>query len=302
MVQQRRDHRVHRQRQGLPGLRPSGSTWTVSGTSISSTLNGQNYFSVAVLPTTPSTPAATRTSLASTYGQYAHAHVTGTRVSYSYNPGNSNVSTTYTFTTTAREGSASGTVIALYPHQWNYLTGSTPLAQTYISARGQMKVVTGTSFSTTMKFQGVLPEIPAVGDSSGGDLTTITNYLNAELGDPTAGLGDDTYWTGKGLGRAARIAEIADQLNLTSVRDSALNRIRTRLNDWFTASSGKTSRVFYYNQPWGTCSATRPPTARTSNSTTTTSTTATTSRPRRPWPSSTRPGRPTPSTAAWSTC
>ncbi|WP_082801433.1 glycosyl hydrolase [Herbidospora cretacea] len=234
------------------GFAPSGSSWTVSGNSISSTLNGQNYFSVAVLPTTPSTPAATRTSLASTFGQYAHAHVTGTRVSYSYNPGNSNVSTTYTFTTTAREGSASGTVIALYPHQWNYLTGSTPLAQTYISARGQMKIVTGASFSTTMKFQGVLPEIPAVGDNSGGDLTTITNYLNAELGDPTAGLGDDTYWTGKGLGRAARIAEIADQLNLTAVRDSALNRIRTRLNDWFTATPGKTSRVFYYNQPWGT--------------------------------------------------
>ena len=36
----------------------------------------------------------------------------------------------------------------------------------------------------------------------------------------------DTYWTGKGLGRAARIAEIADQVGDTAVRDSALAAIR----------------------------------------------------------------------------
>lgn len=165
-----------------------------------------------------------------------------------------------------------------------------------------MKIVTGTQFQTTMKYTGVLPEIPAVGDSSGADLTTITNQLNAELGNPMDIRGDDTYWTGKGLGRATRIAEIADQLNLTSVRTAALNAIRTRLNDWFTATPGKTSRVFYYNPSWEPCSATRPPTAPTWSSTTTTSTTATTSPPPRRWPSSTPTGRGRASTAAWWTC
>ncbi|SNT55246.1 Endoglucanase Acf2 [Streptosporangium subroseum] len=226
---------------------PTGATWTVSGTTISSALAGQGFFSVAVLPA-----GGDRAALAATYGQYAHAHVTGTRVSYVYSQSASTLTTTYAFTTTARQGTATGTVIALYPHQWNYLTGSTPLAQTYTSARGQMKIVTGTQFRTTMKYTGVLPEVPAVGDSSGADLTTITNQLNAELANPADIRGDDTYWTGKGLGRAARIAEIADQLNLTSVRTSALNAIRTRLNDWFTASPGKTSRVFYLNPTWGT--------------------------------------------------
>ena len=70
----------------------------------------------------------------------------------------------------------------------------------------------------------MLPEVPAVGDGSGADLTTLTNHLNAELGNPMDNRGDDTYWTGKGLGRAARIAEIADQLNLTSVRDRRAER------------------------------------------------------------------------------
>ncbi|GAA0821891.1 glycosyl hydrolase [Streptosporangium amethystogenes subsp. fukuiense] len=226
---------------------PTGATWSVSGTTISSSLAGKGFFSVAALPA-----GGDRATLANTYGQYAHAHVTGTRVSYSYTPSNSTLTTTYAFTTTARQGSATGTVIALYPHQWNHLTGSTPLAQTYVSARGQMKIVTGTQFRTSMKYTGVLPEVPAVADNSGADLTTITNHLNAELGNPMDNRGDDTYWTGKGLGRAARIAEIADQLNLTSVRTAALNAIRTRLNDWFTASPGKTSRVFYYNPAWGT--------------------------------------------------
>ncbi|MEU4620307.1 glycosyl hydrolase [Actinoplanes sp. NPDC023801] len=231
---------------------PSGATWSASGNTFRSNLAGKGYFTVAVLPTTTASSTADKIALADSWNQYAHNHVTGTRVSYSYNQGTGTVNTTYGFTTTAREGSGSGTVIALYPHQWRYLTGSTPASQTYVSPRGRMKIVTGTQFQTTMKYTGVLPEIPAVADNSGADLTTITNYLNAELNNPADFRGDDTYWTGKGLGRAARIAEIADQLNLTAVRDKALGVIKTRITDWFTASAGKTSRVFYYDKNWGT--------------------------------------------------
>ena len=231
---------------------PSGATWSLSGTTIRSNLAGRGYLSVAVLPTTSGTGTADKIALADRFTPYAHNHVTGSRLSYGYDQANGAVNTTYALTTTAREGTGTGTVIALYPHQWRYLTGSTPLTQSYVSPRGAMRIVTGTQFSTSLKYTGVLPEIPAVGDSSGADLTTVTNFLNAELNNPADFRGDDTYWTGKGLGRAARIAEIADQLNLTSVRDSALTVIRTRLTDWFTASAGKTSRVFYYDRNWGT--------------------------------------------------
>ncbi|MBN1174363.1 MAG: hypothetical protein JXA67_19510, partial [Micromonosporaceae bacterium] len=81
---------------------PSGATWSVSGSTITSALAGKGYFSVAVLPATSSTAA--RATLANTYGTYAHAHVTGTRIAYSYNQATSAVTATYTFTTTAREG------------------------------------------------------------------------------------------------------------------------------------------------------------------------------------------------------
>ncbi|MDT4986629.1 MAG: hypothetical protein QOI74_723 [Micromonosporaceae bacterium] len=229
---------------------PTGATWTVSGTAITSTLAGRGYFSIAALPG----GTADRAALATSYARYAHNHVTGTRLSYSYNPATSLVTTTYTYTTTARETlTTPGTVIALLPHQWNYLAGATPIAQTYVSARGPLKVLTGaSSFTTSMRFQGVLPEIPAVGDNTGADLATLNAYLNAESANPMRQVADDTYWTGKGLGRAARLAEIADQVGNTAVRTSALAAIKTTLTDWFTAPAGKTSHVFSYNSAWGT--------------------------------------------------
>ncbi|MDQ1305167.1 MAG: hypothetical protein QG671_997, partial [Actinomycetota bacterium] len=54
---------------------PTGANWAVQGNALTSTLNGKNYFSVAVLPTTSTTTAAQRTALASSFGQYAYAFV-----------------------------------------------------------------------------------------------------------------------------------------------------------------------------------------------------------------------------------
>ncbi|MEV0805784.1 glycosyl hydrolase [Micromonospora sp. NPDC050200] len=232
---------------------PTGASWTVSGGRITSNLAGRDYFSVALLPTTPSTDAATRAALATSYGRYAHAHVTGTRVSYSYDQASSRVTTTYAFTTTPREGTATQTVVSLYPHQWKALTGATPIGQSYPSPRGRMKVLTGVSeFRTAMTYHGVLPELPAVGTGAGADLAQLKDQLAAVRGNPMDLRGGDTYWNGKGLGRAARIAEIADLVGDTETRTAALNAIRATLNDWFTATAGKTSRVFYYDRNWGT--------------------------------------------------
>ncbi|MEU2629345.1 glycosyl hydrolase [Kitasatospora sp. NPDC007106] len=232
---------------------PTGATWSVNGSAITSSLAGKGYFSIAVLPTTPSTTATERAALADSYGRYAHSHVTGSTVAYRYDEASSTVTTDYRFTTVAREGSETGTVAALLPHQWRYLAGGSPLPQAYVSARGALKVLSGvSSFTTSMVYHGVLPEVPAVGDSSGTDAATLQDYLNAEKADPTKQVSDDTYWTGKGLGRAARIAEIADQTGNTAVRDSALAAIKSKLTDWFTASQGKTAHLFYYDKNWGT--------------------------------------------------
>nr|WP_200942236.1 glycosyl hydrolase [Angustibacter sp. Root456] len=228
---------------------PTGSTWTVSGAGITSTLGRKGYFSVAVLPG----GATDKAALAAEYGRYAYAHVTGTKMTYAYNQASSTVRTTYAFTTKAMEGDETKTVVALYPHQWRSLVSATPIKPSYVSPRGQMRVLTGvSSFATSMKYTGVLPEVPAVGDSSGADLSTITSYLKNELANPEGISGKDTYWAGKGLGRAARIAEIADQLGITDVRDAAVAAMKKRLTNWLTASPGETSQLFYYDKNWGT--------------------------------------------------
>ncbi|GAA3609220.1 glycosyl hydrolase [Microlunatus ginsengisoli] len=232
---------------------PAGSSWNVSGTVITSSLNGKNYFTVAVLPTTASSTDSQRTDLAGTYGTYAYAHVTGTKISYNYDQATGTVTSTYGFTTTPKEGSQTKTVVSLYPHQWKALSGATPISQTYASPRGTMKTLVGVpSFTTKMKFHGILPELPAVADGAGADKSTLVNYLNQVANDPAGEQKPDTYWAGKGLGRSARIAEIADLVGETGTRDKALAAMKSTLTNWLTASSGETDHLFYYDKNWGT--------------------------------------------------
>jgi endoglucanase Acf2 len=232
---------------------PTGASWSVSGTTITSTLGGKSYFTVAVLPTRAGDSDSTRTTLATSYGRYAHAHVAGTKVSYDYNQGDSSVSTTYDFITEAREGTEKKTVVSLYPHQWKALASGSPIDQTYVSPRGTMKNLVGvSSFATSMTYHGILPELPALATSSGADRTTLINYLNQVAEDPAGEQKPDTYWAGKGLGRSARIAEIADLMGEASTRDKALTAMKGTLQNWLTASAGETNHLFYYDQNWGT--------------------------------------------------
>ena len=95
-------------------------------------------------PPRPSTRTATGRSSPPPTAQYAHAHVTGTRVSYA---------TTRPPSTVDHDVRVhhDGRARAPRPARWSRstrtsgtsLTGATPLAQTYVSARGPMKVLTG---------------------------------------------------------------------------------------------------------------------------------------------------------------
>lgn len=234
---------------------PSGSTWSVAGNTISSSLAGGTFFSVALLPTGASSTNTDRVNALNAYAPYAHNHVTGSRVSWSYDESAARMTATYAFTTTARQGTGTGTVYALYPHQRDYLAGVTPSAYSYLSPRGPMRVVIGSSqFQTVIPFNGVLPQLDNVGFPAGtADATALNNYVNqVATGDPFAGFGDDTYWTGKAFGRISQAATIANETGNAAARDSLIDAMRTRLTDWFTASPGETTRSFWYNQPWGT--------------------------------------------------
>ncbi len=198
--------RVRTDRRHLDGQRrpPSRPRWPASPTSPSPCCRRP-----------PPAPTRDRIALADSYGPYAHAHVTGTTVVVRLRRRRAGTCRPPTgCTTTPREGTETGTVVSLYPHQWKALADGTPIAQTYVSPRGAMKNLVGVnSFTTTHE----VPRHPAR-DPGRGHLGGRRPGHPHRLPQPgrrqpgrRAGV-DDTYWTGKGLGRAARIAEIADQL------------------------------------------------------------------------------------------
>lgn len=232
---------------------PPSAGWTVSGQEISSDLAGDDFFSVAVLPTTAQDTDATRLEHAESFGQSAYAEVVGTTADYVYDESDSNVAVTYSYDTEPVYEAQEGTVVALYPHQEQNLVGASLSDESYVSPRGPMHLLVGAeSFTTQTTFTGVLPEVPAVATGSGAGLDELNAYLDEVASDPVLILNDDTYWTGKGLGRAARIAEISDQVGRTDVRDTALDQMRDVLTDWLSVGDGESEKLFAYNEAWGT--------------------------------------------------
>ncbi|MEU8270646.1 glycosyl hydrolase [Sphaerisporangium sp. NPDC049002] len=213
---------------------PTGTDWTIAGTAATVALGGKNYYSVAALPA--------RGAL-DLFAKYAYSFVTGTKVSWSYDEAAARLTTTYTATTTAKEGTETGTLQALYRHQW--LATTDPLTTyTYVSPRGTMKLREGASFSTRQTFHGVLPALPDLGAY---DRARLGDFVKqGAAGDPLGGMGD-TYGTGKTLGRLAQLVPIAEQLGDTASRDKLLGMLKTELQSWFTAGGEQ----FRYDGTWG---------------------------------------------------
>jgi endoglucanase Acf2 len=223
----------------------TGSSWTGWGESaLTNAAGGKPYFAVALLPDAkPETLALFR--------RYAYNHVTNTRVDYKLLAGI--VKAAYRFTTKAWEGAETGTLFALYPHQWKYT--HTPLSEmTYASVRGVMKVGQGQGFETEVPIQGVLPMFPAEGIK---DRARMLGYLRAEAEKPPAEFAD-TYWEGKNLGRLATLSGIAEMAEAPELQKIFLNELKRRLENWLTASPNETAPLFYYDANWGALVGSKP--------------------------------------------
>jgi endoglucanase Acf2 len=221
---------------------PAGATWTIAGTTAQSSLAAKDYYSVAVLP---DNTVATLND----FKAHAFAFVTNTTVSWNYNAANAQLTTTFNATTTIKEGTEGRPLMALYRHQW-LNSSDVNTTYTYVSARGQMKVVRGNTFTTTLTFNGVLPAMPDMGSYN---RTTLATYINDiyNAGNYIPG-GKDTYWTGKDLGRISMLVRIAEQVGNTAARDAFLNAMKVELQKWLAAPDGETANMFYYNSTWGT--------------------------------------------------
>ncbi|MGB5981684.1 MAG: glycosyl hydrolase [Nonlabens sp.] len=227
---------------------PSGSTWTQSGNLYSSTLNGANYWSMAMLPQSTSNVNA----VAQEYKKYAYVFPTDTQVSWNYDPTTSNVTTDFTVTTDVKEGTETNVLLGLLPHQWANLAPASPTADEYEyqSIRGALKTLDGNTFTVENSFKGILPTLPELGQYSTGfdpaDLDQkISNIENDQLATWT-----DSYNEGQVMNRLIQTARIADQTQNYEARDKMIETIKERLEDWLTYEAGEVAFLFYYNNDW----------------------------------------------------
>lgn len=221
---------------------PDSSAWTGTTTLVSS-LNGKNYFSIALLPDNT-------TGTLEIFRKHAYAFVTGSEVAWTYNEASAKLTTTFSYTTELKEsnnGNLNQTLTALYRHQW--INTSAPLTSfTYPSVAGTMKVFDGNQFATELIFEGVLPALPDQGDYNPAELLAMVNAIAPET-LPDSGNLSGTYWNGKMIARFAHLVNIADQIGAVATRDYFLTEIKKRLEDWFTAG-GK--QQYIYHSTWKT--------------------------------------------------
>src|SRR5215813_14087563 len=229
---------------------PSGGSWSGIGSTVL-TCNlptGRHYFSLALLPS--------QAALA-TYSQFAFSFPTNTQVTWNYNQNTSQVTTTFTVTTQAQEGTQTGFLMALYPHQYTALqSGTINTSFTYPSSRGTLKVMQGVSFTTVNTFPGVLPFLPNTGNFSN---TTLRSFLDSVANEANhfsvsqSGGGTNTYDIGKDLARIAHLLPIAKVAGDTTAQNGLETSLQNQLQSWFNgAANNQSTRVFYYNGNWGT--------------------------------------------------
>jgi len=214
---------------------------------LSMDLNQDNYLSVAMLQSLGE---------ASFYHDHAYAKTLTGNVSYDVDHIDSTVETTYDIATQyLKESNSNLPVQFLMPH--HYQNSEQELTEySFGAVRGELKLMIGSSFSTSLSFNGVLPgmTLPTNSEFSETDMTTYLNDLGdrTEINDTENFLNDEgPYWNSKALYPLAQGIIIADQIGNDDLKQEFISKLRYVLEDWFTYSSTSDERYLYYNEAWG---------------------------------------------------
>ncbi|MDR1196234.1 MAG: T9SS type A sorting domain-containing protein [Endomicrobium sp.] len=232
---------------------PENTTFNISSGGIDIAFSSaERYLSIALI-TAGEDNTATKDNaveIFNDYYKYAYNFITDTKVSYDFQ--DSKVKTTFDFITAPpkRTGGSflSGTVFALFPHQWkNSSTALKPDKYNFRTLRGVLKVGTGSSFTTENKFFGILPnltyEVPEASRN------TMRGYINTDKNFSAQGSAADTYYSGKGLAKAANLIPIFHQFGDIASRNQMIERLKAQLELWYKNGSG--SKYFAYDSNWG---------------------------------------------------
>lgn len=251
------------------------TVWTQSGTSdvnpigtLTATFPSadKSYMSFAWLceakgANTPTIKISTMDSKAETiakeYEKYAYNFITDTNASYSYDYDTSIVTTTYSYTVDKKaESTADGTIMGILPHQYKNMSGYTYLDNTARTIRGTMKFIAGSSYTTTLKYTGLLPTMMDIYESDYPTLQAYVDDYMDEFGPTDTAVTKEaysvnTYDTGKKLNRAVQVMAAAETCEDTESATAILNGIKAELSDWFTWTGDDDEKYFYYDEGTG---------------------------------------------------
>ena len=203
--------------------------------------NAAKYVTVAVLPD------ASQATL-NLFAQKAFNVITQTTHTYSFSEATATLTTNFATTTTNVYGAANtGTLQALYRHQWLYspqATGGTNTGLQYPSPRGAMKLINSSTFQTVMPHLGILPNL---GWANTGTKAAINAYINnyaatvAAMPTVADGYRKDAFEA------LTTNLQIAKQVGNNTAFNTILTQLRSRLQDWLVSNDADYNRYFAYS-------------------------------------------------------
>ncbi|MBC8081864.1 MAG: discoidin domain-containing protein, partial [Hymenobacter sp.] len=213
--------------------------------------SANSYFVVSALNAATDQAAGQRLTA---YNQYAYQKVTNTEVQYGYDAVAGKVNLTWRLSTQdLRTGQNGGpTLQGFLPHLYQNAAHSLAFSgYDYVSPRGTLKTVAGTSFPFAYDFQGVIPSYTAplrvAADANPYDAAALNRLVATYAQNPSNR--EDTYFGGKDVVLQAKYALLAKELNHPAA--AALKaRSRATLVNWLTYQTGESSRYFARYDRW----------------------------------------------------
>lgn len=226
---------------------PSGARWerTSDTVWVARMPAGASHAAVAALP---DASAASLKLMA----DHAWAFLEDTRVNWRYDGATSRVETRFSAKTRAMEGTQATPLLGLYPHHWfRNASVAGRLGPAYDTLRGKLHLLAAPEFTTTATYASFVPRWPAVGPSAHSD--TLADVMKREVRDARRLLlveGEGPYWQGKGLQRLVKLMDVAEAQGDMAARDALLQRLKDRVEEWFSGESRKT--YFVHDKTLGT--------------------------------------------------
>jgi endoglucanase Acf2 len=221
---------------------PSGGHWEHTETVFTChAAAAKRYVSVALLPSQEAFNA---------FARAAFLFPIDTHLSWSYDRESSRVTTTFDVITAPKEPAADTNFIqALYPHQYTALQGQQASAtETYTSARGPMRLLTGSQFTTADIFHGLLPFLPPPATLDHHEEHAL---LQQVANEPQHFTQPDTYNHGKSLNRLAQLLPLSSIDGYASLSSLLTSTLRNQFALW-SAPGDRALHRFVYDPAWGT--------------------------------------------------